>query len=213
LGNVVEVDLVELVSLNAVIDSILGVVIALGIVSWVVRRQNEKWLDSEKGKRYMDKLADHVIAKLPPLPTTEKFMEAIEPRISGLEERINEPIQLDLAPIVKEVTGNVIAEVDRIRAVIDGKMGWLAKVDKKTGEAIAEQVGGAVLEQSGMSPGQQRIYKRFKALLADAKWQKENPAAAAGIDALVAEMEESSGSVSSGSRSTGRRGIGLMRER
>jgi len=51
-----------LVTLNALIDSILGVVIALIVVARVVRKQWTTWLMSKDSEPYMDRVAERVIA-------------------------------------------------------------------------------------------------------------------------------------------------------
>ncbi len=202
-------DIYVLVFANGVIDTLLGLAIGIFVVARIAARRAKEewtaWLMSKDSEPYMDKLAARVIKQLPAppvippfpkIPTTDDFMEKIEPRIQGLEERISQPLDLDLGPIVKEVTENVIKEVDKVRAVIDGKLGWEKKIEKQTGEAIAEQIIEAKMEGAGINPrgGQGVLYKRFKALLQDGKWTKEHPAAAAGIDAIVAEMETGEGS-------------------
>ncbi|SRR6266511_1894211 len=209
-----------LVFANGVIDTLLGLAIGVLVVARIAARRAKvewtTWLMSKEAEPYMEKLAEVVIKKLPAIPSTDSFMEKIEPRIQGLEERISQPLDLDLGPIVKEVTENVVKEVDKIRAVIDGKLGWEKKIEKQTGEAIVEQVVEAKMEAAGINPrgGQGVLYKRFKALLQDGKWVKEHPAAAAGIDAIVAEME--TGEASSGGLSlqgSAGRGKGLARLR
>lgn len=199
-------------TLNALIDSILGVVIALIVVARVVRKQWTTWLMSKESEPYMDRVADRVIAKAPKVPSTDDFLEAIEPRISGLEERINEPIQLDLDPVIMKVTENVRVEVDKIRAVIDGKTGWMKKIEKQTDEVIAQEGANIVMEAKGLSAGQRRLYTRFKAMLADTKWTKANPAAAAGLDAIVAEFEQGEGQLNFTGGSAPSTG-GLLRRR
>ena len=214
-----------LVFANGIIDTLLGLLIGVLVVARIAARRAKvewtTWLMSKDAEPYMDKLALRVIKQLPsapvippfpPIPKVEDFMEAIEPRIAGLEERINQPIDLDLGPIVKEVTENVVREVDKVRAVIDGKIGYLAKVEKQGGEAIAQEVVNQAMEDRGINPNgaQGRLYKRLKALMADSKWQKANPAAAAGVDAVLGEMEEGlsteSGTTSSVTRTTRRVG-------
>jgi len=188
-------DIYVLVFANGMIDTLLGLAIGVLVVARIAARRAKvewtTWLMSKDAEPYMDKLALRVINKLPAIPTTEAFMEKIEPRIQGLEDRISQPLDLDLGPIVKEVTQNVVTEVDRIRAVIDGKMGWAAKVEKQTNELIASEVGQEVMESalSSLSPGQRKLYTRFKSYLADEKWVKANPAAAVGAEALIAEFE------------------------
>src|SRR5438876_11627481 len=97
-------EVVNLVTLNAIIDSILGLVIALLVVSRVVRKQWTNWLQSKEADPYLDRVGERVVAKLPSMPkvptpqeivaaippikvpTTEDFMEAIEPRLQGFED-------------------------------------------------------------------------------------------------------------------------------
>lgn len=191
-------DFWPLIFSNGLVDTLLGLLIGVYVVARAARKQWTDWLMSKEADPYMDRLAARVLAKLPPMPkvpTTDDFMAAIEPRIQGLEERISQPIDLDLGPIVKEVTENVTREVDKVRAVIDGKIGWEKKVEKQTAEVIADQLSREAMEARGIDPngGQARLYKRLKDLMSDGKWQKEHPAAAAGVDALLGEMESEAG--------------------
>ena len=57
-------EIVFLVTLNAIIDSILGLVIALLVVSRVVRKQWTKWLQSKEADPYLDRVGERVVAKL-----------------------------------------------------------------------------------------------------------------------------------------------------
>jgi len=215
----IETEILALVFLNGIVDTILGLAIGVFVVARFAVRGWKNWLMSKESEPYMDRVAVRVIAKLPPypvipkVPSIEDFMEALEPRISGLEERVNQPIELDLDPMIVKLTQNITAEVDKIRAVIDGKTGWMKKVEKQTDEVIAQEGAQIIMESRGLSPGQRRLYTRFKAMLADEKWTKANPAAAAGLDALVAEFEQGEGGMNftggSPPSSTG----GLLRRR
>ncbi len=201
-----------MVTLNAIIDSILGLVIALLVVSRVVRKQWTSWLQSKEADPYLDRVGERVVAKLPSMPkvpTTEDFMEAIEPRLQGFEDVINKPLDLDLGPITREV----IDEVSKIRSQIEGHLGFLKKVGKNVGEAVVEEAGNEALQNAGIDPhgGQAVLMKKLGLLLQDEKWVTEHRAAAIGLEALQAEMKSAAGqgTLLSKSSSSG----GLLRKR
>src|SRR5439155_26667749 len=130
-------EMLSLVTLNAVIDSILGLVIALIVVARVVRKQWTKWLKSREADPYLDRVAERVIAKLPSMPkvpTTDEFMEAMEPRLNEFEEVLNKPVDLNLGPMGREVTDSVSAEVNKVRTTIEGYRGVLEKRGTQAGE-------------------------------------------------------------------------------
>jgi len=198
--------------LNAIIDSILGLVIALLVVSRVVRKQWTNWLRSKEADPYLDRVADRVIAKLPSMPkvpTTEDFMEAIEPRLQGFEDVINKPLDLDLGPITREI----VDEVAKISSRIEGHLGFMKKVGKNVGEAVVEEAGNEALQAAGIDPhgGQAVLMKKLGLLLQDEKWVTEHRAAAIGLEALQAEMKSAAGqgTLLSKSSSSG----GLLRKR
>ena len=199
-------------TLNAIIDSILGLVIALLVVSRVVRKQWTNWLQSKEADPYLDRVGERVVAKLPSMPkvpTTEDFMEAIEPRLQGFEDVINKPLDLDLGPITREV----IDEVSKIRSQIEGHLGFLKKVGKNVGETVVEEAGNEALQAAGIDPhgGQAVLMKKLGLLLQDEKWVTEHRAAAIGLEALQAEMKSTAGSGTLLSKSSS--STGLLRRR
>jgi len=204
-------EILMLVSLNAVIDSVLGLVIGLWLVAKAAGRRALRgwtvWLESKDADPYLDRMAQRVIAKIPAypvipeIPKVDDFLEAIEPRLQGFEERLNQPIQLDLDPVIDKVTGNVIAEVDKIRAVIDGKIGFFKKVGAGVGEAATEHVMEQVALQAGVDPTQAQILGELEALLGDPAWVKAHPAAAVGLRILKANSRGGQLALTSGSGS------------
>jgi len=211
-------EILALVSLNAVIDSVLGLVIALIVVARVVRKQWTSWLRSKEADPYLDRVAEHVIAMLPPMPkvpSTEDFLRAIEPRLQGFEDRLAQPVEVDLAPIVQMVTQSVVPQIEEkvatIRSVIEGKIGWIRKVGKQTGEAIAEVAGNEALEEAGIDPGDADMMGSLENMLNDSEWTKAHPGAAFGLRLLKKQLGNSSEGVTLQRR--GRTGRGLLRLR
>lgn len=150
------------------------------------------FLSSEDSDPLWDKAADRVMVK-------------IEPRLSGFEDRLNQPIQLDLAPIVAQVTANVGEQVEKVRAVIDGKLGWARKVAKQGGEAVAEAIGEQAAEAAGLDPAQAEIVDYMDGLLDDKEWTKAHPAAAVGLRILKRQGQVTLKGGGSGYRNTRRR--------
>lgn len=207
-----------LVSLNAVIDSVLGLVIGLWLVArkagqWA-RRDWTAWLESPEADPYLDRVADHVIAKIK-VPKTEDFMAAIEPRLQGFEDRLAQPVEVDLVPIVELVSASVVPkirdEVTAIRSVIEGKIGWIRKVGKQTGEAIAEVAGNEALEEAGIDPDDADMVGSLENMLNDSEWVKKHPGAAFGLRLLKKQLGNSSEGITLQRR--GRTGRGLLRLR
>lgn len=197
-----------LVCLNAVIDSILGVLIGLALVARYAGRNSKKalvdYLTSEESDGLWDRQTAKVTAALEPriaklearIPRVdpealgESLMKKLEPRISGLESRIAEPIQLDLAPVVEQVTANVRAEVDRVRADLDGRLGYLKKMGKQAGEAVTDLAIEGAMKAAGVDPSHPAVALQTEllALLEDPKWVKEHPAGAAGLRLLRSQV-------------------------
>lgn len=211
-------EVLALVSLNAVIDSVLGLVIGLWLVArkagqWA-RRDWTAWLESPEADPYLDRVADHVIAKIK-VPKTEDFMAAIEPRLQGFEDRLAQPVEVDLVPIVELVSASVVPkirdEVTAIRSVIEGKIGWIRKVGKQTGEAIAEVAGNEALEEAGIDPDDADMVGSLENMLNDSEWVKKHPGAAFGLRLLKKQLGNSSEGITLQRR--GRTGRGLLRLR
>jgi len=133
------------------------------------------WLLSPDAEPYMDRLADRVMAKM-------------EPRLTGFEDRLNQPVDINLQPIVAMVTESVVPrvkeEVAKVREVIDGKLGFARKVAKGAGEALTEAIGEQALEAAGVDPAEAEIVNYIDGLLEDKEWTKEHPAAAIGLRIL-----------------------------
>mgnify|MGYP001598744308 CR=1 FL=1 len=131
------------------------------------------WLMSPEADPYLDRVADRVEAKM-------------EPRLMAFEEQLGQPIQLDLAPIVAMVTESVVPrvkeEVEKVRAVIDGKLGFARKVAKGAGEAITEAI--AEEAAANVDPAEAEIVNYIDELIGDKEWTKEHPAAAIGLRIL-----------------------------
>src|SRR5207245_5089311 len=203
-------EVLALVMLNAIIDSILGLVIGLWLVArkagqWA-RRDWTAWLESDDSLPYMDRVAERVEAKM-------------EPRLTAFEERIGAPVQIDLEPIVAMVTNAVVPkvkeEIERVRAVIDGKIGWARKVGKNVGEALAERVGEEVAQEAGVSGAEGELLAELDGMLQDQAWVAEHKVAAFGLRLLKKEYISEQGG--SGLTLQGRRGgpskKGLLRLR
>lgn len=135
------------------------------------------WLMSEESEPYMDRVAERVMVKM-------------EPRLTGFEERLAAPVELNLDPIVSLVVEGVIPrvkeEVDKVRQSVDGHLGFLKKVGNQAGEAVAEIVGHETLSRAGVDPAQAVLKKRLGALLKDEAWVKAHPAGAIGLEILAA---------------------------
>lgn len=162
------------------------------------------WLMSEAADPYMDRLAERVTARLPDFPdiptvaqVSEAVMEAMEPRLSGFEERINQPVQLDLLPIVALVEDRLTPKFtdvqEKVRAFIDGKIGWARQVKQGMGEAVAERVGEAAAEAAGLDSTESEIMGELEGMLADAEWVKAHRAAAFGLRILRKEIGKGGG--------------------
>src|SRR3989442_937574 len=140
-------DIVWLIFGNGIVDTLLGVAIGILVTAKFSVKFWKTWLMSKDADTYIDRVAgraaDQVAAKL-------------ESRLTAFEERLSAPVQLDLAPIVEMVTASVVprvtSEIEGIRAWLDGKIGWVRKVGKQTGDVIAEAVGEGALEEAGIDP-------------------------------------------------------------
>src|SRR5439155_18690702 len=74
----------------------------IGVKRWT------EWLMSKDSEPYMDRLAERVIKKLPPVaipqlpkvPTTEEIVGAFDERLEEIEEQLSKPVDVDLGPIV-----------------------------------------------------------------------------------------------------------------
>jgi len=166
----------------------------LGVRFWTA------WLMSKEADPYMDRVAERVMVKM-------------EPRLSGFEDRINQPVQLDLLPIVAMVEDRLAprfaSEVDRVRTFIDGKIGWVKKVGKETGEFVAERAGEAALAEAGIDPAESELLGELEATLADKEWVAEHRAGAFGLRLLKREWAKSKGGITL----TGRSGYNPGRRR
>jgi len=139
------------------------------------------WLMSPAAEPYIDKVADRVEAKM-------------EPRLMAFEERLGEPVQIDLVPIVGMVTESLVPrvkeEVDKVRSAVDGHLGFLKKVGNQAGEIVAEVVGEEALARTGVDPAQAVLRNRLGALLKDQEWVKAHPAGALGLEILAAYQKD-----------------------
>jgi len=180
-------EVLSLVTLNAVIDSILGLVIGLWLVAKragrMARRDWTAWLESEEALPYLDRVADRTAAKM-------------EPRLSAFEERLAQPVQIDFSQVVEQVRGPVIDEVARLRAFIDGKVGWFKKVGKGVGEAVAEGAGDLALREAGIDGEGSEILGELDRLLSDRDWTEEHRAAAFGLRLLKRQLSQDGGTLS-----------------
>lgn len=161
--------LVGLIGLECLFDAF--------VVAYMAGKKSKKALVGYLTSEESDELWDR---------QTQKVMDAMEPRLAEFEARLDEPIKIDFAPVVAEVSGNVSTEVDKIRAVIDGKLGWVRKVGKQTGEAVAEEAAGLALKEAGIDTGVASLLGELDALLGDRAWVKEHPAAAVGLRLIKA---------------------------
>lgn len=171
----------------------LGIVIAAWVVSLFVavfavprlvapraRKAWTDWLMSDDAKPYMDRLAERVEVRM-------------EPRLNAFEERLNEPVQIDLEPIVAMVTDSLTPrlreEVDRVRAFIDGKIGYVRKIGKNMGEAVAEVTGEAVAQEAAGGAIESELFGELDGMLNDAEWVQSHKVAAFGLRLLKREVE------------------------
>ena len=158
------------------------------------------WLMSPASEPYMDKVADRVIAKLPKFPDTEavseSVMKAMEPRLSGLEERIASvgDVTIDPSGLVQHVRDVVVPEVrqeiDKLRSWWEGKRGVLVKGMKDLGEGVTEIVGEDALAEVVGSEGVTQMMRwehRLTEIGIDEEWKKGHKAAAVGLD-IVRDM-------------------------
>lgn len=137
------------------------------------------WLMSKDAEPYMDRVAERVAAKM-------------EPRLNAFDERLNEPVQIDLLPIValvEERLGPKFTETsEKVRAFIDGKLGWAKRVAGDTGNAIAERLGEKAVAEAGMDPVVAEGLGEIDAALSDSEWVKEHRVAAFGLRAIRRQM-------------------------
>src|SRR2546425_489876 len=140
-------DIVWLIFGNGIVDTLLGVAIGILVTAKFSVKFWKTWLMSKDADAYIDRVADRA---------ADQVAAKLEPRLTAFEERLSAPVQIDLAPIVQMVSAEIVPkvkeEIERVRAVIDGKIGWVRKVGKQTGEVIAEAVGDGVLEEAGIDP-------------------------------------------------------------
>lgn len=162
---------VVLVGLECIFDAI--------VVAWAAGRRSKKalvrYLESDESRPLWERQA-------------QKVLEAIEPRITEVETRIS-TMSFDLTPAVNEMKLYMRAEVERIRAVIDGKLGFGKKIAKQTGEALAAEVGNEAVEAAGIDTVQAEIISGMTNLLDDREWVKKNPGAAVGLRIIKSQAE------------------------
>jgi len=170
----VEITFEAIVIVAAWLVSLIVAIFAVPrLVAPKARKAWTDWLMSEESEPYLDRVADRVSAKM-------------EPRLMAFEERLAQPVDINLAPIVAMVTESVVPkvkdEVEKVRAVIDGKLGFARKVAKGAGEAITE----ALAEEAAANadPAEAEIVNYIEELLGDKEWTKEHPAAAIGLRIL-----------------------------
>lgn len=187
---------VLVVALNLVAD---GLIVAW-LAGWRSKRALVSYLRSEDSNELWDKAAERVMVKF-------------EPRIMDLEAKIPQgEIQLDTSSLVAAVKAQLVpdvrAEVDKVRAVIDGKLGFARKALKATGEAVAEAAGLEAAEAAGLdeSDPSAMLKARLASLRLDDEWVKEHPLAAVGLDILRAQMAPGQGLA--GTITLGRGGLG-----
>lgn len=175
-----------------VIAWFVSLAVAIFAVPRLARGRLVDFLDSEKSDPLWDRAAERVMVKL-------------EPRITEMEGKIpGGDIQLDPNSLVAAVSATLMPqvrdEIERVRATIDGHMGWLKNVGKNTGEAVATAAANGALVQAGVSPEAASVLGELDALLSDEAWVKENRAAAVGLRLIKsrATAEISGSSASSG---------------
>src|SRR5712691_1793358 len=127
-------DIVWLIFGNGIVDTLLGVAIGILVTAKFSVKFWKTWLMSKDADSYIDRVADRA---------ADQVAAKLEPRLTAFEERLAAPVQIDLQPIVAMVTADMLPkvrdEVDRVRAFIDGKIGWVKKVGKGMGEAVTER--------------------------------------------------------------------------
>ena len=169
--------MVEVVEIVVIVAWFISLFVALKIVPILAGKKSKdrlvEFLSSKDSEPLWDKAAERVMIKM-------------EPRLMDFEERLAQPVELDLAPIVAMVTESVVPrvkeEVEKVRAVIDGKLGWARKVAKSTGEAVLE--GIAEEAAHNMDPTEAEIVNYIDELIGDKEWTKDHPAAAIGLRIL-----------------------------
>ena len=169
----------DLVGVVVVVAWVVSLLVALLAVPRLAGRKSRtalvEFLTSEESEPLWDKAAERVMVRF-------------EPRLSDVEKRFSQPIQFDMGPVVEEVTERVVAEVDRVRATIDGHLGWMKRIGKETGEAVAELVGEEAMKESGLGR-EAAIQAKLMGLTLDPKWTKAHPVAAFGLDLLKEEYK------------------------
>ena len=201
-------DIVWLIFGNGIVDTLLGVAIGILVTAKFSVKFWKTWLMSKDADTYIDRVAgraaDQVAAKL-------------ESRLTAFEERLSAPVQLDLAPIVEMVTASVVprvtSEIEGIRAWLDGKIGWVRKVGKQTGDVIAEAVGEGALEEAGIDPDGASMMGSMENMLNDSEWCKKHPGAAFGLRLLKKKFGEGEGGEGITLQGRKRSGKGLLRLR
>lgn len=166
---------VVLVGLECVFDAI--------VVAWAAGRRSKKalvaYLESAESEPLWEK-------------QTETIMGKLEPRIQEVEAKIPiGDVQLDSQSLVDTVSASLMpqvrAEIEKVRAMIDGKLGFARKVAKGTGEAVAEAIGERALQEAGVNPAEAELYSYLDGLLEDKAWAKAHPGAAIGLRLIKRE--------------------------